>query len=238
VAGERVRLEVRTRESLGSADARRLRKQGLIPGVLYGQGREPNAIAIPERELRRVFTGPGGLNAILDVVFEGDGGKPLPSVLKEYQQHPLRGTLVHVDLQQVRLDRAITAQVPVNLVGEAAGAKEGGVLSQVTRELNVEALPMDVPESVDLDVSEMHVGDTLRLSDLPAREGLTFLDDPDETVLATVTMPTRVEEPEEALEEGEELEGLPEGEEAPEGGADEPLEHGADASGSPGTTGG
>jgi large subunit ribosomal protein L25 len=236
VAGERVKLEVRARESRGSADARRLRKQGLIPGVLYGQGKEPSAICVPERELRRALTGSGGLHAILDVVVEGDGdgGTPLPSVLKEYQQDPLRGTLTHVDLQEVRLDRPIQAQVTVTLVGEAVGSREGGVLSQVSRELNVEALPMEIPETIELDVSEMGIGDTLRLADLPARDGVTFLDDPDETVLATVTMPTRVEEPEEVLEEGEEVEGL-EGEEAAEGGADERVEPEADAAGSSGT---
>jgi large subunit ribosomal protein L25 len=235
VAGEQVKLEVRSRESRGSAESRRLRKQGLIPGVLYGQGKEPHAVSIPERELRRVLTGAGGLHAILEVVIEGDGGRPLPSVLKDYQQDPLKGTLLHVDLQEVRLDQAIQAVVNVALVGEAAGAKEGGVLSQVTREVNVEALPMEIPEHLDLDVSEMRIGDTLRLADLPPPEGVTFLDDPEETVLATVTMPTRVAEPEEVLEEGEEVEGVPEGEEAPEGGAEEPLEPGADAAGSPGT---
>jgi large subunit ribosomal protein L25 len=235
VAGERVKLEVGARDRRGSGDARRLRRRGLIPGVLYGQGREPSAICVHERELRRALTGAGGLNAILDVTVEGDGGKPVPAVLKDYQEDPLRGTLVHVDLQQVRLDRPIQATVPVVLVGEAAGAKEGGVLSQVTRELNVEALPMEIPENLELDVTEMHIGDTLRLADLPEREQLTFLDDPEETVLATVTMPTRVEEPEEMLEEGEEVEGVPEGEEAPEGGAGEPPEPGVDAAGSSGT---
>jgi large subunit ribosomal protein L25 len=207
VAGERVKLEVRARESRGSADARRLRKQGLIPGVLYGQGKEPSAVCIPERELRRVFTGAGGLNAILDVVIEGDGGSPLPSVLKEYQQDPLRGTLTHVDLQEVRLDQPIQTQVPVTLVGESAGSKEGGVLSQVTRELNVEALPMEVPESLELDVSELHIGDALRLADLPPPKGVTFLDDLEETVIATITTASPVEEPGDELEQETELVG-------------------------------
>jgi large subunit ribosomal protein L25 len=238
VAGERVKLEVRARESRGSADARRLRRQGLIPGVLYGQGKDPHAICVPERELRRVLTGAGGLHAILDVVVAGDGGaKPFPSVLKEYQQDPVRGTLIHVDLQEVRLDRPIQAQVAVVLVGESVGAKEGGVLSQVNREITVEALPMEIPEHIDLDVSEMAIGDTLRIADLPSRDGVTLLDDP-EIVLATVTMPTRVEEPEEVLEEGEEVEGLPEGEEAPEGAAEGEAEGeaGSGPEGGPGTT--
>jgi large subunit ribosomal protein L25 len=114
--------------------------------------------------------------------------------------------------------------------------KEGGVLSQISREINVEALPMEIPEHLDLDVSGMAIGDTLRLADLPAREGVTYLDDPEETVLATVTLPTREVEPEpEELEEGEEGEELAEGEEAPEGAADAPAESEADAAGEPGT---
>ena len=234
MAGERVKLEVRARESRGSADSRRLRKEGMVPGVLYGQGKEPSAICVHERELRRVLTGSGGLNAILDVVVEGDGGKPMPSVLKDYQQDPLRGHIVHVDLQEVRLDQAIHSVVPVHLVGDAAGSREGGVLSQVTREVNVEALPMDVPESLDLDVTEMHVGDTLRVADLQAPDGVTLLDDP-ETVLATLTPPTRVEEPEETLEEGEEGAGVADEGQAPEGAADAPAEPDADAAGDPGT---
>src|ERR671936_2753685 len=240
MAGERVKLQVQERESRGSAESRRLRKQGLIPGVLYGRGKPPHAISIPERDLRRVLTGDGGLHAILDVVLEGQNTTHA-SILKDYQQDPLRGHISHVDLQEVRLDRPIQASVNVQLIGEPEGVKEGGVLSQVQREINVEALPMEVPEHIDLDVSELAIGDTLRLADLPPRHGVAYLDDPEETVLATVTMPTRVEEPEEVLAEGEEgeLEGVPE-EERPEGAAEGEAEPSATAatgeSGEPGTT--
>src|SRR5882762_1415425 len=221
MAGERIKLTVRERDSRGSADARRLRKQGFIPGVLYGKGKSSYAIAVPERELRRVLTGAGGLHAILDVVLEGQSTTHA-SILKDYQQDPIRGHISHIDLHEVRLDQPIQASVNVQLIGEPAGVKEGGVLSQVQREINVEALPMEIPEHIDLDVSGMAIGDTLRLVDLPAREGVTYLDNPEETVLATVTVPTQIVEPEpeeEELAEGEELpEGeVPEGEEAPEG---------------------
>ncbi len=222
MAGERVKLEVLERESRGSAESRRLRKQGLIPGVLYGRGKEPHAFCVAERELRRVLTGAGGLHAILDVTLDGQNPSR-PSILKSYQQDPVRGTLTHIDLQEVRLDQPIQARVVVELIGEPVGVTEGGVLSQVDREITVEALPLEVPEHLDLDVTGMAIGDTLRLADLPVQEGLKFLDDPEETVLATVTMPTRFVEPEpeevegeEELEEGE----LPEGEEAPEGEAE------------------
>src|SRR5881398_1038554 len=231
MAGERVKLQVRERERRGSADARRLRKQGFIPGVLYGNGNESHAIYVPERELRRVLTGAGGLHAILDVVVEGRSTTHA-SILKDYQQDPIRGHISHIDLHEVRLDQPIQASVNVQLVGEPAGAKEGGVLSQVQREINVEALPMEIPEHIDLDVSGMAIGDTLRLVDLPPMEGVTYLDDAEETVLASVGLPTRVEEPEpEEPEEGEELpEGeVPEGEEAPEGADEQAAESGADA---------
>src|SRR5919199_5826833 len=102
MAGERIRLEVRERERRGSADARRLRKAGYIPGVLYGNGKQPHAICVPERDLRRVLTGDGGLHAILDVVLEGQKTTHA-SILKDYQQHPVKGGLIHVDLQEVRL---------------------------------------------------------------------------------------------------------------------------------------
>jgi large subunit ribosomal protein L25 len=240
MAGERVRLQVREREQRGSADARRLRREGFIPGVLYGSGKEPHAICVPERELRRVLTGQGGLHAILDVVLEGPKTTHA-SILKDYQQDPIRGHISHIDLQEVRLDQPIQASVTVQLVGEPVGAKEGGVLSQVQREINVEALPMEIPEHIDLDVSGMAIGDTLRLADLAPMDGVTYLDNPEETVLASVGLPTRVEEPEEVTEEGEELpEGaVPEGEEAPEGAAEGEAEPAADAAsgeqGEPGT---
>jgi len=226
VAGERVKLVVQNRAILGSAESRRLRRRGLIPGVLYGR-EEPVAITIPERDLRAALTTRGGLNAVLDVVVEG--GKTHASVLKEFQTHKVRGQITHVDLQEVRLDQPIHATVPLTLHGEAAGVNEGGVLSQVTNELNVEALPMEVPEHLEIDVSEMHIGDTLRLSALTVPEGVKLLDDPEATVLATVTLPTRFEEPEPEVEEGEEGEegeaaAEGEGEETPEAEAEEAAE--------------
>jgi large subunit ribosomal protein L25 len=238
MAGERVKLQVREREGRGTRDARRLRREGFIPGVLYGKGKSSYAICVPERDLRRVLTGQGGLHAILDVELEGQKTTHA-SILKDYQQDPIRGHISHIDLQEVPLDQPIQASVTVQLVGEPAGAKEGGVLSQVQREINVEALPMEIPEHLDLDVSGMAIGDTLRLADLPPREGVTYLDNPEETVLATVTLPTREVEPEPEEVEGEELaEGeLPEGEEAPEGAAEGEGAPAAEGSGEQGDSG-
>jgi large subunit ribosomal protein L25 len=231
VAGERQRLEVKERERLGSAESRRLRKQGLVPGVLYGKS-TARAIAVGERDLRAALTGPSGLHAVLDVVLEGQTTTH-PSILKEYQRDPVRGYLRHVDLQEVRLDVAIQATVQVHLVGgeDAPGVKEGGVLSAPTTSLNVEALPLEVPESIEADVSRLEMGGALRLEDIPTLEGVTFLDDPHETVLATVTAPMREIEPE--VEEVEGEEGEPG--EAPEGGAEGEAPEGEAADAEPGT---
>ena len=211
MAGERTKLLVAAREQLGSRETRRLRRQGLIPGVLYGGG-QPVAISVAERELRRALTGAAGLHSILDVEIDGVG-KTHASILKEYQVDKVRGHITHIDLQEVPLDKPIHASVSVHLIGgdDAPGVREGGVLSQPLREINIEALPLEVPEHIDLDVSHMGVGDTLRMSDVAVPPGITLLDDL-ETVVATVTAPTREVEPEPV--EGEEV---PEGEEAPEG---------------------
>jgi large subunit ribosomal protein L25 len=223
VAGQRIRLEVKERERLGSAESRRLRRQGFVPGVLYGKS-SSRAIAVEERQLRGALTGPSGLHAVLDVVIEGQS-TPHSSILKEYQRDPIRGHVRHVDLQEVRLDVVIQATVNVHLHGaeSAPGIKEGGVLSQPGSTLNIEALPLEVPESIEADVSGMEIGDTLRLEDLPPVEGVTFLDDPHETVIANVSAPIVEIEPEPEEVEGEEGEPgeAPEGEaaegEAPEG---------------------
>jgi large subunit ribosomal protein L25 len=205
VSGDRTRLDVKERanDELGSRHTRRLRKQGLIPGVLYGKG-TVRAIVVGERELRGVLTGSSGLHAILDVVIEGQT-TPHHAVLKDFQQNPIRGTITHVDFHEVRLDQPIHASVAVQFVGESPGVKQGGVLQQVTRELNVEALPGDIPEHVEADLSGLEIGGAIRLEDLPAVAGVAFLDDPHETVLATCTVARGLAELEAA--EAEEAEG-------------------------------
>ena len=201
MAGERVKLVVSGRPKLGSAESRRLRRPGLVPGILYGRS-EPAAIAVAERDLRAALTTRAGMHAVLDVTV--DGGSAHSAILKDFQVSTVRGKLTHIDLQEVRLDQPIQTAVAVHLSGEPVGVKEGGVLSQVTNEVRVEALPLEIPERLELDVSGMGIGDTLRLSELVVPDGVTVLDDLDETVLATVTLPTR-EEPEVVeAEEGEE----------------------------------
>ena len=206
MTSQRVSLAVKARPVLGSAESRRLRKQGLIPGVLYGR-EQPHAISIAERDLRTALTGVGGTNAVLDVVI--DGGSTHSSVLKEYQLDRIRGFITHVDLQEVRLDQPIHATVTVHLVGEAPGTKEGGVLSQAVNEITVEALPMEVPAQLEFDVSNLRVNDTARLGELQLPAGVTLLDDPD-TALASVTMQAALED---ETAEGEAAEATAEGDE-------------------------
>ena len=234
MAGERIQLDVTPREDTGSAVSRRLRASGMIPGVLYGAGKKAHPFAVEERELRRVLTGDHGLHAILDVVFDGQK-TPHHAVLKDYQLDPTRPRLLHIDLHEVRLDQVIQTQVAVEAFGESPGVKEGGALTLVLREINLEALPMEVPDRLELDISGMTIGDSLRVADVIVPEGVKILDDP-EAVVATVQPPTKVEEPEieeeEGLEGEEGVAGEAEGEEgapAAEGetegdGGDEPAE--------------
>jgi large subunit ribosomal protein L25 len=203
-------------DGVGSRNAKRLRRQGLIPGVLYGKGHS-RTIAVEERALRAVLTGPSGLHAIVDVVIEGQK-TPHHAVLKEYEQHPIRGTITHIDLHEVRLDQPIQATVAIQLVGDSIGVRQGGVIQHVTREIQVQALPTDIPEHIDIDVSNLDVGETIRLENLPVFDGVEYLGDPYETVIANCTVPRGLAalEEEEAAE-GEELEGeAAEGEEAAE----------------------
>lgn len=190
MAGERIRLEVLRRDAHGSAASRRLRREEFVPGVLYGNGREAQAFAVPERELRRALTSGHGMHAILDLVLEGQQ-KPHHAVLKEYQLDATKAKLLHVDLQEVRLDQAIVVPVPVDLVGTPEGVVQGGVVSQIMHEVHVEALPMEVPDRLALDVSALAIGEGVRVADLVLPPGAKIVDDPD-TVIATVMHPTRV----------------------------------------------
>jgi large subunit ribosomal protein L25 len=197
MANTTTKLNVNSRDAAGSRAVRRLRRSGRVPGVLYGGGAESVGFDADARELRLALAGSG---AVLDLSVDGD--KPTPVVLKEAQRHPVRGETIHVDLLRVKLDQAIHAVVPLELVGvdDTPGVKEGGVLEQITRELNVEALPTAIPESIVHDVGEMQIGETIVLAALAAPEGVTLLDDLQETVLATLS-PPRLQAEAEAEEE-------------------------------------
>jgi large subunit ribosomal protein L25 len=226
MADAATKLNVNSRAAAGSRAVRRLRRRGRVPGVVYGGGGESVSFDADARELRLALARSG---AVLDLSVDGETATPV--VLKEAQRDPVRGETVHVDLLRVRLDEAIQAVVPLELTGaeDAPGVKEGGVLEQITRELNVQALPTAIPESIVKAIGEMQIGETIALSALSAPEGVTLLDDP-ETVLATLSPPRLQVEEEEEIEAETELVG--EGEEPAEGAED------AEGAGSEGSSGG
>jgi large subunit ribosomal protein L25 len=204
-------LAVERREAAGSRAARRLRRAGNVPGVLYGGGDEPVSFQVDARELRHALAHAG---AVLELSIDGAGGTPV--VVKELARHPVTGETIHVDLLRVRLDQSIGATVVLDLVGadDAPGVREGGVLEQVTRELAIEALPGDIPDTIQYDVSAVQIGDTITLASITPPRGVTLTDDP-ETVVATVTPPRLQAEVEEEIEE--ETERVAEGATAEEG---------------------
>ena len=203
-------LEVSARSVEGSRSTRRLRREGLVPGVVYGGGAEPETFAVNALVLRATLAHAG---AVLDVSI--DGAKATPVIVKDVQNHPVRGQAIHIDLLRVDMNQPIHAVVVLELTGaeDSPGVDEGGVLNQETREINIEALPGDIPDALHFDVSKMEMNDTVTLAQLTAPPGVTLLDDPEETVLATVTPPTKEPEPDEietetgVVGEGEDAEG-------------------------------
>jgi large subunit ribosomal protein L25 len=201
MASQSTKLSISSREVSNSRSTRRLRRQGQVPGVLYGGDDDAMPFAVDERELRHALAGRG---AVVELEL---GGEATPAVLKDAQRHPVRGHTMHVDFLRVNLNVAIHSIVTLELIGgdEAPGAIEGGVLEHVTREVNIEALPNDIPERLQVDVSSMQINDTLTLAAVTAPEGVTILDDLDETVVATLT-PPKLQADLEALDEEAALE--------------------------------
>jgi large subunit ribosomal protein L25 len=228
MADATTKLAVSSRTAGGSRAARRLRRSGRVPGIVYGGGGGSASFDADARELRLALASSG---AVLDLSVDGE--KATPVVLKEAQRDPVRGETVHVDLLRVRLDEAIQAAVPLELTGaeDAPGVKEGGVLEQITRELNVQALPTAIPESIVHDIGALEIGDTIALAVVTVPEGVTLLDDA-ETVIATLSPPRLQVEEEEEEEIEAETELVGEGEEPAEGA------EGAEASGAEGSSGG
>jgi large subunit ribosomal protein L25 len=198
MASQPTKLTLTPREPSSSRATRRLRREGRVPGVLYGGDAQPVSFLVDERELRHALAARG---AVLELTLDGD---TTPAVLKDSQHHPVRGETMHVDFLRVRLDVAIHSTVALELVGEenAPGIREGGVLEHVTRELNIEALPGDIPETIQYDVSGMRINDTVTLASVTPPRGVTLLDDPEETVIASLVPPTvDIDAEEEALEQ-------------------------------------
>lgn len=224
MASDRPTLKVTERTEFGSRTTRRLRREGLVPGVVYTSGEPARAFQADGHDLG-LFIGEG--HALFDLEIEGE--KAVPVVVKEEQRHPVRGYLMHLDCQQVSLDTKIQADVAIELVGveEAPGVREGGIMEHVTREITIEALPTDIPDLISVDVSAMVIGDTVQLDQVPALDGVEFVaDSPEEVTVATLNPPKVVdEEPE--VEEETELVGEGEaGEEAEQAATDEGADSG------------
>jgi len=230
MASKRPTLKVAERTSFGSRTSRRLRRDGLVPGVVYQAGEPARAFQADAHDLG-LFIGEG--HALFDLEIEGAGSVPV--VVKEEQRHPVRGDLVHLDCQQVNLNVEIQADVTIELEGvdDSPGVKEGGILEHVTREITIEALPEAIPDSITVDVSEMIIGDTVQLDSIEPPEGVKFIADvPEEVTIATLNPPKLVEEEPEVEEEtelvGEEGEEAPEGDEAAAEGGDDSADGGDD----------
>jgi large subunit ribosomal protein L25 len=213
---DRPTLEVDARPERGTRATRRLRRDGIVPGVVYGGTGQEDAVSfkVDARVLRHVLVDG---SALIDLKVDG---KTLPVIVKDRQLDPVRDELIHIDLLEVRLDEKIQTTVALEITGveESPGVKEGGVLEHVTRELNVEALPTEIPENITVDVSHLEIAGTMHLSEVTAPAGVELLDDLEETIVATITAPTEIAEPE--IEEEAELVGedgepieVPEGEE-------------------------
>lgn len=184
---EHAALAAASRSVEGSRSTRRLRRGGLVPGIVYGGGGEPETFAVDQRILRNTLAHSG---AVLELSI--DGGTAMPVIVKDVQNHPVRGQAIHVDLLRVNMNEPIHAVVVLDLRGGelAPGVTEGGVLSQGIRELNIMALPDNIPDTIPHDVSGLEMNATVMLSAVTVPEGVTLLDDPDETVIATITPPT------------------------------------------------
>jgi large subunit ribosomal protein L25 len=192
------KLAAENRSEAGKGAARRLRASGRVPAVLYGHGTKPQHLSVDARQFGQALRTDAGVNVLISLEVGGDQQLALA---KEIQRHPVRGSFIHVDFIQVRRGEKVHVQVPVHLVGEAPGAREGGIVDQDLYQLNVEAEVTAVPEAVEAEVSGLGIGDVLRVADLKAPEGAVILDDPEASVVSVVA-PTVEPEPE--VEEGEE----------------------------------
>jgi large subunit ribosomal protein L25 len=207
-------LSAETGRVLGTRPSKRLRREGMVPAVLYGHGAEPVSVAVNGRELVRALTTEAGLNAILTLEVDG---KKETALARELQRHPTRGDITHLDFLKISLTDTVETLVHIEFHGEPIGVKEeGGIVNTVTTSVNVRALVTNIPDSIEVDISALAIGDSTTVADLPEMEGVEFLDDPELTI-ATVAIPAAIlADEEEELLEGEEIEG-----EEGEGGEDE-----------------
>ncbi|HTX68510.1 MAG TPA: 50S ribosomal protein L25 [Thermoleophilia bacterium] len=202
---DNVNIVVHKRDVTGSRASRRMRKEGLIPGVIYGHGHEAVLIAVEPHVLRDALTTEAGTHAVLNVTFEGQkrGHK---AIVKEMTLDRVKHNVIHLDLQEIRLDETIETTVAVRFEGESKGVKAGGLLEEAIREVSVKGVVTEIPEHLVMDITELEVGSTLKVADLQVPEGIEVLDDPEE-VLCSVLMPRKAVEVVEGEEAPEAVEG-------------------------------
>lgn len=224
MSNEIVTLRAEPRKETGKSATRQLRRSGGLPAVVYGDYSEPLALTVDNHEFERLMA---RIHAATTVVsLEVEGAEPQQVLIREIQRHPFRADFLHVDFLKVRAGQKIKVQVPLHLVGVAAGIEAGGIMQQTRHELEVECIPSEIPSELTVDVSAMQIGDSLHIGDIDAGD-VVILDDADLTI-CTCVPPTVVEVEEAEVEEGEELEG--EGVEGAEGeGADEAVAEGDEA---------
>jgi large subunit ribosomal protein L25 len=209
-------LSARPRSGRGKGDARKLRASGQIPAVVYGHNEETRSVEVDAHELERLFATVHVENTIIDLSIEGEA-QAVRTLVREVQAHPWRGHVLHVDFYQIHAGEKLEVEIPIRLIGDAPGVKEGGVLSANINDLEVRCLPDAIPEFIEVDISGLHIGDAIHVSDLPLPEGVESLVDAERTV-CTVTPPTvlkTLEEEEAEAEAAEAAELAAEGE-APE----------------------
>ncbi|MCU1490265.1 MAG: ribosomal protein Ctc-form [Acidimicrobiaceae bacterium] len=195
-----ITLVAQPRLEQGSAASRRLRRAGRVPAVLYGHGADPRALSVDARDLRTALSTESGLNALLDLDLAGTS---YLAIAREVQRDPLRHTVAHVDFQVVRRDEIVSADVPLVLLGEALGvSRAGGTVEHVLVNLTIKAKPADIPSSIELDISELSVGDAIRVADLPLPAGVVTETDPETAVVVAVPPRVATEETVEEVAEG------------------------------------
>jgi large subunit ribosomal protein L25 len=198
-----VELRVRLRQGLGKGEARKARREGLVPAVLYGEGEEPRVLAVECKDFYPVIRTKARENVILDLKIEGAEDQDCKAIIREIQYHPVREQILHVDFQHISMTKEITVEVPLEIVGEAVGVKtRGGILEIIQREIEVECLPASIPDAIRVDVTALDVGDSIQVSDLRV-ENAQIVSDPEATVI-TIVAPTVVEEVKVEAAEGEE----------------------------------
>ncbi len=185
-ATEVTALDAKPRTPGTKNDARRVRKGGEIPAVVYGAGKDAAPVSVDPRVVTRILNSKTGHNTIFDLSLDGERTK---AMIVDWQYEPLKGTLLHIDLKRIAMDKKLTVEVPVVLTGEAAGVKtQGGIMEQLLREIEIECLPADIPSAIEVDVTELVFGKILRVSDLPHSEKLHFLTDEAQPVAHVVAV--------------------------------------------------